>query len=155
MLARDQKALGILALAARQLSRSRQITTAIGDLGLALQIDGRPKRADVAFNEAMGKACGIRTDWEWDWLWRFTAVRDQALSCAAIASKVNHPQREKHFDELVRTFGEAALVLLNARTYRLCSSRRRCRWYSHRTMEAIVKTATAAPPLSSKIRKPP
>ena len=99
----------------------------------------------------MGKAYGIRTDWEWDWLGDYgTAVRDQKpCLCAAIASQSQSSTTRKHFDELVRTFGEAALVLLNAERIALFLAAR-CRWYSHRTMETIVKTADGSTTLSSK-----
>ncbi|MBR7801761.1 alpha-2-macroglobulin family protein [Undibacterium fentianense] len=97
MLARDQKAsLASLRLLHDSYRDRAKSPLALVHLGLALQLMGDQKRADVALNDAMSKPYGIRTDWDWDYLGDYgTAVRDQAMTYALmLRHKVTHPQRE-------------------------------------------------------------
>lgn len=129
MLARDQKAsLASLRLLHDNYRDRARSPLPLVHLGIALSLMGDQKRADVAINEAINKAYGVRTDWEWDWLGDYgTALRDQAMSYALLSRhKINHPQRE--------------LLLVNA-SQRLEKSRG---YYSTQERIALFLAARAA-----------
>ena len=97
MLARDQKAsLASLRLLHDQHRASARSPLPLLHLGIALQLMGDSKRAEVAINDAMTRPYGIRADSDWDWLGDYgTAIRDQSMTYALmVRHKVSHPQRE-------------------------------------------------------------
>lgn len=152
MLARDQKAnlasLRLLHDSYRDRARS---PLPLVHLGLALQMMGDQKRADVAFNEAMIKPYGIRTEWEWDWLGDYgTAVRDQAMSYALLLKhKITHTQRETLLINLADRLGKPRGYFSTQERIALFLAARAAGGTSTEPWEVLLKTADGSTPLRS------
>ena len=153
MLARDQKAsLASLRLLHDSYRDRAKSPLPLVHLGLALQMMGDQKRADVAFNDAMTKPYGIRTDWEWDWLGDYgTAVRDQAMSYALmLRHKIAHPQRETMLINLADRLGKPRGYFSTQERIALFLAARAAGGTVTDPWEAIVKTADGSTTLTSK-----
>ncbi|MFZ6801713.1 alpha-2-macroglobulin family protein [Undibacterium sp. Di24W] len=153
MLARDQKAsLASLRLLHDSYRDRAKSPLALVHLGLALQMMGDQKRADVAFNDAMTKPYGIRTDWDWDYLGDYgTAVRDQAMSYALmLRHKVAHPQRETMLINLADRLGKPRGYFSTQERIALFLAARAAGGTVTDPWEVVLKTADGSSTISSK-----
>lgn len=153
MLAREQKAsLASLRLLHDQYRNRARSPLPLVHLGIALQLMGDGKRAQAAFEEAMKKPYGIRTDWEWDWLGDYgTSVRDQALAYALmLRHQINHPQRENLLFTLSDRLGKPRYYYSTQERIALFLAARAAGGTSGEAWQAVIKTAEGEKALNSK-----
>ncbi len=153
MLARDQKAsLSTLRILHDNYRDRAKSPLPLIHLGLALSLMGDQKRADVAFDEAMKKPYGVRTDWEWDWLGDYgTSIRDQAMSYALmLRHKISHPLRETLLTTLAERLNKGRGYYSTQERIALFLAARAAGGTVTDPWEAVIKTADGSTNLSSK-----
>jgi alpha-2-macroglobulin len=153
MLARDQKAsLASLRLLHDNYRSRAKSPLPLIQLGIALELMGDHKRAEVAINEAMSKPYGIRSDWDWDYLGDYgTHVRDQAMSYALLVRhKIIHPQRELLLTNLAESLSRPRWYYSTQERIALFLAARAAGGTTTEPWEAILRTADNSVTLTSK-----
>ncbi len=153
MLARDQKAsLASLRLLHDKYRDRARSPLPLVHLGIALALMGDAKRSEVAINEAMTKAYGVRTDWEWDWMGDYgSAVRDSAMSYALLVRhKISHPQRETMLLNLADRLSRPRWYYSTQERIALFMAARASGGSTTEPWQAVLKVGDSATPLSAK-----